>query len=397
MRRICLSEEEFKRRRRAIRERMAERKLDGLCLFSPTQVFYLTGFAFIATERPIGVIYHAARDEAALYVPLLEIEHAREARVDAVRTYDEYPGTEHPMSRFARILTDMHLDERRLGADSDGYGGGFGYEGPPLSALVSGDVLPARDLIERLMRIKSEEEIHLIRESCRWGDLAHRLLQRDTAPGLVETDVSFRASHEASMEMIATLGPDYRSMRFGALPATAEYQGQIGARSAVPHSLTGNLVFREGDVLVTGAASEVGGYLSELERTLILGRPSDDQRRYFDLMLEIGDLAFRAIRPGTRCSDVDRVVLQAYERRGLMPYWRHHTGHSLGYGMHEAPFLDVGDHTTIEPGMVFSIEPGIYVPGLGGFRHSDTVLVTQDGIEILTSYPRDLDQLTLPT
>jgi len=80
-----------------------------------------------------------------------------------------------------------------------------------------------------------------------------------------------------------------------------------------------------------------------------------------------------------------------------MPYWRHHTGHSLGYGMHEAPFLDVGDQTAIEPGMVFSIEPGIYIPGLGGFRHSDTVLVTHDGIEILTSYPRDLDALTLPT
>jgi len=396
MTRICLSKQEFKRRRDAIREQMGQRRLDGLCLFSPTQVFFLTGFAFIATERPIGAIYDADRDESTLFVPLREIEHAQEAHVDAVRTYSEYPGTGHPMRGFAGILAGLDLDERRLGADSDGYGGGFGYEGPQLSELVSGEVSAARDLIEQLMWIKSEEEIALIRESCRWGDLAHRLLQRYTAPGRVETDVSFRASHEASMEMIAALGPDYRSMRFGAFPATAEYQGQIGVRSAVPHSLTANHVFREGDILVTGAASEVGGYLSELERTMILGRPNDAQRRYFNHMLEIQELAFRTLRPGARCCDVDRAVLDATEHRELMPYWRHHTGHSLGYGMHESPFLDIGDQTVIEPGMVFSIEPGIYVPGLGGFRHSDTVLVTQDGIDVLTSYPRDLESLTLP-
>ncbi len=78
-----------------------------------------------------------------------------------------------------------------------------------------------------------------------------------------------------------------------------------------------------------------------------------------------------------------------------MPYWKHHVGHSIGLRYHEAPFLDLGDQTIIQPGMVFTIEPGLYVTDLGGFRHSDTILVTQAGIEIMTYYPRDLDSLTI--
>jgi Xaa-Pro aminopeptidase len=94
---------------------------------------------------------------------------------------------------------------------------------------------------------------------------------------------------------------------------------------------------------------------------------------------------------------VDRAVLDYFERHDLMPYWRHHTGHAIGIGIpnHAAPYLDVGDQTEIREGMVFSLEPGIYVPGLGGFRHSDTVLVTGAGAEDLTDYPRTLDALTI--
>jgi len=82
-----------------------------------------------------------------------------------------------------------------------------------------------------------------------------------------------------------------------------------------------------------------------------------------------------------------------YEKHSLWDYWRHHTGHALGLLGHEAPFFDVADDTVIKPGMVFSVEPGLYVMGLGGFRHSDTILVTETGIEMLTYYPRDLESL----
>ena len=394
--RVRLSEREFERRRAKIGRRMEERELDALCVFSPTQVFYLTGFAFIATERPICAVYVPEEKTVMLFVPLLEVEHAEEASADDIRTYEEYPGARHPMKRLARIFSEMGIGPGRIGVDSDGYGGGFGYAGPRLSDVVEGSVVAAKDLIHRLMWIKSEEEIELIRHACFWAGEAHRLLQEYTAVGVVETDVSFRASHEASMRMVASLGPEYRSMRYNTFPAQADYRGQIGARSAVPHSITVNARFEPGDIVVTGAAAEVGGYLSELERTMVIGPPSGRQQRLFDQMMTVRDVALRMIRPGVTCSAVDREVRRAYRDLGVEEYWRHHTGHSIGYGMHEAPFLDVGDDTVIEEGMVFTVEPGLYVPGLGGFRHSDTVRVKKDGIEMLTSYPQDLQDLTVP-
>ncbi|RLE33790.1 aminopeptidase P family protein [Candidatus Acetothermia bacterium] len=392
---IRLSKDEFVRRRGRLAKELAEADLDALCLFSPTQVFYLTCFSFIATERPIGLIYVPDADRATLFVPLLEREHAEEAYVEDVQTYPEYPDETHPMELFSRLLRDLKPGAKRVGVDADGYPGGYGYRGPALSELVDCEIVPAKGLIEGMMRIKSEEEIALIRESCRWGGLAHRLLQGYTEPGLNETEISIRASHEASARMIEALGPEYRPVRGGAFPAHAGFRGQIGARSAVPHAMTANAVLKEGDVLVTGAAAEVGGYLSELERTMILGGPTDEQARLFDLMVGAQDLAFSEIRPGRRCSDVDRAVRRYYEENGIVEYWRHHTGHSIGYGMHEAPFLDVGDETVIEPGMVLTVEPGVYVPGFAGFRHSDTILVTDDGIELLTDYPRDLEGLII--
>jgi len=385
---VRLSNDEFNRRREVITAEMEKRSLEALCVFSPAQVFYLTGFTFIATERPIGAIYRPGSDSVSLFVPLLEVEHAEAAHVDLIRTYSEYPGEQHPMKHLVQLLSTLELEGQRIGVDADGYSGGYGYEGPLLSELTSSEVVIAKDLIEQLMWIKSDEEIDLIRESCKWGDLAHRLLQQYSAAGLVETDISFRASHEASMQMLETLGPEYRSMRFASFPAHADFRGQIGAQSAIPHSITTNAALKAGDVLVTGAASEVGGYLSELERTMILGTPTEDQRRFFDLMLGIQDVALDSIRPGVRCSDVDRAVSGCYKQHNIVKHWRHHTGHGIGYGMHESPFLDLGDDTPIEP--------GIYVPGFAGFRHSDTVLVTDTGIEILTSYPRDLDSLVIP-
>ena len=393
---VCLTDREFDRRRGVIRNKMEERSLEALCVFSPAQVFYLTGFAFIATERPICAVYRPDKDMVSLFVPLLEVEHAEEAHVDLVRTYDEYPGEKHPMECLVQMLSELGVEGGSIGVDSDGYAGGYGYLGARLSDLIRGDVHLVKELIERLTWIKSDEEIALVRESCKWAELAHRLLQRYSAHGLVETDISFRASHEASMEMVRALGPEYRSMHFGSFPAQADYRGQIGAHSAVPHSIATNVALSAGDVLVTGAAAEVGGYLSELERTMILGQPTSEQERFFKLMLGMQDLAFETIRPGVRCLDVDRALMDYFDEYGIREYWRHHTGHGIGYGMHEAPFLDVGDDTVIQPGMILTVEPGLYVPGFAGFRHSDTIAVTGAGMEILTSYPRDLESLVIP-
>jgi Xaa-Pro aminopeptidase len=160
--------------------------------------------------------------------------------------------------------------------------------------------------------------------------------------------------------------------------------------------MTSNVKLKAGDVLVTGAGADIWGYGSELERAMVMGEPSTEQERYFNLMLGAQTLALDTIKPGIKCSDVDRAVHAYFDEHDLNANWRHHTGHAKSTLIHEAPFLDTGDDRIIEIGMVFTVEPGIYVPGFAGFRHSDTVAVTATGIEFITYYPRDLERLTIP-
>jgi Xaa-Pro aminopeptidase len=369
--------------------------LSGVVLFDSFYILYYTGFAFIPTERPIAFVMNSA-GERAMFVPRLEVEHAEaNSLIQRVDHYLEYPYDPHPMIIMKDMLNDMGITGD-IGVDSDGYPWILGYRGPDLSELMGSKTHRITAFIEDQMMIKSKSEIALIRESVKWGHLAHVLLQRYTEVGVTETEVSQRASTEANLVMLDAIGPIYRAQSPFSDGAGAGYRGQIGRNAAIPHALANNIIFQAGDVLVTGAGAPVWGYNSELERTMIIGQASDDQKRMFDHMVALQDTAFSAIIPGAKCSDVDRAVREYFEENDLMSYWKHHVGHAIGLRYHEAPFLDLGDETEIKPGMVFTVEPGLYVPELGGFRHSDTVVVTEDGNEILTYYPRDLDSLTIP-
>ncbi len=391
--RFQLSGEELADHRETVREEMADKGLDALCLFSPRDIFYLTGLYLIQTERPVGLLYDGNKTVA--FLPTLEVEHVEKlGGVDEIISYQEYPGERHPMKILAEVIENR--DMARLGVDSDGYPGGYGYQGPSLSDLLDPEIEELPKLIERIMQVKSDEEIELIRESCRWGNLAHRYLQDYTEPGKTENEISTLASLDASRTMLKTLGDDYYSPKGATTPATAGFRGQIGKGSAIPHALTTNETIHEGVVLVTGASANVGGYLSELERTMIVGEPWEKQVEFFRYMLEAGDVAMEAIRPGVSFAEVDRKVRSFYKENGLMDYWRHHTGHSIGFAGHEAPYLDYHDERVLEPGMVVTVEPGLYVPDFAGFRHSDTVLVTEGGSEMLTYYPRELEDLVIP-
>jgi Xaa-Pro aminopeptidase len=282
-----------------------------------------------------------------------------------------------------------------LAADTDGYPWILGYRGPSLTELTGTQPRPVAAVVEDQMMIKSPAELALIRESAKWGNLAHVLLQRYTRPGVTESEVSARASTEANLAMLDAIGPIYSAQSPFSEGASAGYRGQIGRHAAIPHALANNITFQSGDVLVTGAGAPVWGYHSELERTMIIGPVSDEQRRLFDHMVALQDVALATIRPGIPCAEVDRAVRKYYEAHDLMPYWKHHTGHAIGLRYHEAPYLDLHDQTELRPGMVLTVEPGLYHKDLGGFRHSDTVVVTTEGIEEVTYYPRDLPSLTI--
>lgn len=392
---IAIPEQEYQNRLAGLREHITELGATGCVLFDRDYILYYTGFSFIPTERPMAFLLHA-EGETALFVPRLEVEHAKtNAHIDQVHHYVEYPDDPHPMTVLRKACQEMGYGST-IAVDDDGYPWIFGYQGPSISELTSAEVLHIRAFIEAQMMIKSPNELALIRESIRWANLAHTLLQRYTRAGESETEVSERASSEANAAMLDAIGPIYRSLNAFESSANAGYRGQIGRNAAIPHALAANLTFQPGDVLVTGASAPVWGYVSELERTMILGEPSEEQKTFFEHMLALQDLAFNTMGPGVMCSEVDKVVRAYYEKHDLLAYWKHHTGHAIGLRYHEGPFFDIGDHTVLQPGMVMTVEPGLYTPKLGGFRHSDTVAITEDGIELLTYYPRDLESLTLP-
>jgi Xaa-Pro aminopeptidase len=386
---------ELAERRERLLEHIRGRGLSGYVLFDDKYIQYFASFGFLATERPVAFVSDAA-GEIAVFVPEFEVERVRaETEFERVESYPEYPGLEHPLLLLARVLDDMGI-RGAIGADQDGYPGILGYQGPPLSEATGAALTGVAPFVESMMARKSAAEVELIRESARWCAHAHRLLQQYSVPGATEAEASLRAGHEATLALLEELGPRFGGQQGSQDGATAGYRGQIGTRSSWAHAVAHNITFEAGDVLVSETAAPIWGYHAELERAMVIGPPTDEMRRLFDHMLAAQQTAFAALRPGVTCADVDQAVLGYFEAEGIRQLWRQHTGHAIGLRNHEAPFLDVGDRTKIETGMVFTIEPGVYSPEVGGFRHSDTVHVTEDGIEILTDYPSELEALTIP-
>jgi Xaa-Pro dipeptidase len=386
---------ELESRRERLLEHVRREGYTGYVLFDADYIQYFTSFNFLATERPV-VFAQSAAGEMAVLVPEFEVERTRtETAFERVESYPEYPGVQHPMLILGRVLADLGITGS-VGADQDGYPGILGYQGPPLSEVGATTVAPLVAVIESMMVRKTDNEVALIRESARWCEHAHRLLQQYSTPGATEAEASLRAGHEATLAMLEALGDRYGGQQASSDGVSAGYRGQIGLRSSWAHAVAHNIEFKPGDVLVTETSAPIWGYNAELERAMIIGPPTDEMRRLFDHTVAAQQIAFDAFRPGITCADVDGAVMRYFEENDLLPYWRQHVGHAIGLRNHEAPFLDLGDHTPIEPGMVFTIEPGLYAADIGGFRHSDTVVVTDDGIDILTDYPRDIESLTIP-
>jgi Xaa-Pro aminopeptidase len=394
---LSISEAEYKTRIEKVRKVLQRRNLDALYLTNTTSIFYLTGYSFISTERPAALVIPL--DGKIIFMgPKLEEEHVplKTRLIETVRTYFDYPGEKHPIEHFAEFLKEMGLAKKRIGIDNKaGAVGMYGYKGPPITRkLPEAKFVNMADLVPKMRLIKSSAEISLIRESAKWANLAVSLLQEYTTEGAWDVEVALAASLDASSIMKKALGAEFEPL-MGIFPIFAGFRGQIGEMSAIPHSIGTKRRIKSGDVIIAEAGVEIGGYSCELERTMIVGKPSAKQRRYFEVMVKAQEAAIQKIREGVECGEVDRASIGVFKKANLMRLVRHHTGHGLGLEGHEPPWLDMGNKEKLRAGMVVSCEPGIYETGFAGFRHSDTVLVTKDGCELLTYYPRDIETLTI--
>jgi Xaa-Pro dipeptidase len=387
-----IAAEEYAMRRECVVAGMEAAGLDALCVFYPARVAYLTGFHHIPTERPIALVIARERG-STLVVPAVEKEHAESTgTVGRVEVYFEYPGAEHPMERVSAILSELHAKPRRVGADHDGYIPYWGYRGPRLSDLTGQAPLDAEMLVESLRRVKSPAEIACIQLSCDWAARAHRRMQDAIVTGKTEMECYTPSTNQTLAEMVREM-PGWRPRGVDNTGITSMFVA--GRSTAMPHGFVKGHGIQKGDVLVSGAAANIDGYLSELERTMVVGDPSPDQVRAFDAMLALQTRAIEVIAPGVPAAEVELATVRLAADLGVADNLRHHVGHSIGLEGHEAPFLDRGDEAVLEPGMVFTVEPGVYFKELGGFRHSDTVVVTEDGCRVMTDYPRELRDLVV--
>ena len=395
--RFSISNAEYERRIEHVRKVLTKRKLDALYLTNGTSMFYLTGYSFISTERPAALVV-PVDGKISFMGPLLEKDHVPlETRfIEDVRTYVDYPGEKHPIDHFAEFLKDMGLTKKRIGTDNkDGATGMWGYKGPSLTKkLREAEFVDATDIVPEMRLAKSEEEIALMKESAKWANLATTLLQEYSEEGSWDVDVALAATRQTCTAMKKTLGVDYEPKR-SIIPVSAGFRGQIGEMSAIPHSIATTHMIKHGDIIIGEVGVDIGGYSCELERTMIVGEPTAKQKRYFNAMVKAQEAAFEAFKPSAKCSDVDKATINVFKKAGLAHLVKHHTGHGLGLEGHEPPWLDIGNHEPLRAGMIVSCEPGIYEVGFAGFRHSDTVLITEDGAELLTYYPRNIESLII--
>ena len=234
--------------------------------------------------------------------------------------------------------------------------------------------------------IKSQEEIELLRLGGQVAKIGAQAFLAAQHEGVSEITV---ASHAvAEMERaIGALAPN-------ALSSTYAYC-QSGVRTLTPHLHATGHPLRRGEMVALNVFPVISGYCMELERTYVLGEPTRLQYKALEAVGEAFDLAKEALRPGFPMSEVDEVARGALERKGFGPYLRHGTGHAHGIMIGAAGREELGElrrynHRELSQGMVCSVEPGVYIPGVGGFRHSDVMLVTDEGAECLTEFPRSI-------
>ena len=393
--RRSISLAEYKRRIEKMHQYMADHRLDGLCIFGPMRTFYLSSFHHQATERPV-VLVLPLKGEMAVLIPQLEEWSIpiRAPHIKEVKIYREYPGVKHPMLHLAELLQEKGLADKSLGVDGDGWGGGYGYRGPSLSEVVpQAKLTNVRDIIDDMKMVKSEEELELIRLSAHFGNVAHGLLQDYVEVGVSELEICLRGLADIGAYMVKALGQEWEPSSARAGPNGSSISLTSGPNTAIDHRTAGGRKVQIGDVLLTYVSIGVGGYVTELERMLIVGSPTERHKKYFNLEVQAQDVALAAIRPDARCGDVEKAVNAFFMEHDLYALTRSHCGHGVGMESHEAPFFDVGDETVLKPGMVMSVEPCFHIRGWAAFRHSDTVVVTEDGVEMITYYPRDLESL----
>ncbi|QDT66602.1 M24 family metallopeptidase [Calycomorphotria hydatis] len=360
----------FATRCEKLRSRLKKEEADTFLVCSETNVRYLTGFTGDSSYLLIGPDQRLLLSDSRFETQIAE----------------ECPGLDaeirHSSQSMVKLLSKIVKSSgiTKLGFESNHVSvaqwESFRDEFSPT------EMIPISGLVEKLRVIKDAHEVKRIREAVRLAERSYRQL----IPSLVE----------GMTEMEASAQLEYSARKFGALGYSFEAIIAMGDRAALPHYRPGPLPLTpDGLLLIDWGVVEPEGYCSDLTRCVRTGKLSTKLQRIYEVVAEAQRKAIAEIRPGIELKEVDAVARNVIEAAGFGKRFGHGLGHGIGLAVHEAPRLSAQVEGTLRPGMVVTVEPGIYLPGQGGVRIEDDVLVTKDGHEVLSTLPRELEHISL--
>ena len=328
---------------------------------------YLLGYDPPPLERLTCLVIRPGSDPV-LVVPQLERPLAEERLGAGLAEIRGWAEGEDPYAAAASILGSA---ERVACSDQMWAAHLIGLQG----ALPGTETVPASPVLGPLRAIKDDQELEVLRRSARVADEAFHRLTDERLEGLGERDVAARLER-----LLVEMGAD-----------RAEFMiVGSGPNAASPHHEPGDRVLRAGDGVVLDFGGTVGGYHSDVSRTVAISRVPDGFAEVYEIVAETQERAVRAVRPGVPAEEVDRAAREVIEAAGYGDRFFHRTGHGIGMEVHEEPYIIAGNREPLRPGMCFSVEPGIYLEGRFGVRIEDIVTVTEDGVARLNHAPREM-------
>jgi Xaa-Pro aminopeptidase len=328
---------------------------------------WLLGFHPHADERPCLLLFGLERQ--AFLMPGLNAEGSREHTDIAFRTWADEEG---PDAALTAALADVGATGAKRVALDETMRADFALL--LLGALPGAEHRFAADTVGALRMRKDKGEYERLKASAGAADRAMQAAFAAIRPGMSETELG-----------------DVVRTHFGSEGASPEFWIVGGGpNGAFPHHQTGGRRLQEGDAVVIDIGGRKNGYPSDITRMAAVGRPPEGYGQIHTIVEKAVQAALKAVTPGVKASEVDAAARRVIADAGYGEYFVHRTGHGLGVDIHEPPYITATSDTVLEEGMVFSIEPGIYIPGRFGIRLEDIVIVRENGPEVLSALTRDL-------
>lgn len=343
-----------------LREQFSRLGIDGMLVTSPSNRRYLSGFTGTAGTVLISemeakfITDFRYMDQAAEQAKGYEIIENRDA-VQAVAELVERMG-----------ITKLGCEQDHLTYNQ--------YN--QFHEKVKAELVPVSDVVEKLRMVKTKEEIDTLKAAASISDKAFTHILEFIRPGVTEMEVNNEL--------------EFYMRRQGAISSSFNTIIASGFRSALPHGVASGKTIEKGDLVTLDFGAYYEGYGSDMTRTVAVGEPDPELRNIYEIVLEALNRGIQACKLGASCREVDEVARDFITEKGYGDRFGHGTGHAIGLDIHESPYFSAKSEDVLETGMVMTVEPGIYLPGKGGVRIEDDVVITEDGFEVITHSPKDL-------